>query len=185
MKGHTMNNVYYTPNNFGLEMIVEVDWTPGEPYEFNMTCVWRDKTGQLYMASDSGCSCPSPFEDFQSLDKLDKVSKHEAVKALKEKAANYSNGLSLCATAIERIFFLKDPPGVSEPVVSEEDENPMVLDIQEFQIVEYIKWNIVSTHRESFNYETMVVEYVSLYGHRMPWTLNAMDMWKLIFRHEI
>ena len=40
---------------------VEWDW---ESYQFNMTNVYREKTtGELFYATDSGCSCPSPFED--------------------------------------------------------------------------------------------------------------------------
>jgi hypothetical protein len=65
-----MTDVYYNPENFGLETIGEVDWDD-ESYSFNMTAVWCDKeTGQLYWADDSGCSCPSPFEDYNDRDKL-------------------------------------------------------------------------------------------------------------------
>lgn len=76
-----MSDVFYKPEEYGLTLIGDVQW--GEQcYDFDMTAVWEDKTGQLYMASDSGCSCPSPFEDYISVDDLDKVTKHEALEFL-------------------------------------------------------------------------------------------------------
>lgn len=43
--------------------IAEVDWD-SEPYTFDMTRVYVEAgTGKLYYATDSGCSCPTPFED--------------------------------------------------------------------------------------------------------------------------
>jgi hypothetical protein len=32
-------------------------------YEFDEFIVWRDAAGAFLWASDSGCSCPAPFED--------------------------------------------------------------------------------------------------------------------------
>ena len=59
-----MYNIYYNPEKFGLEEVGKVEWA--EPcYSFDTTVVWRRSCdGQLLYASDSGCSCPSPFEDF-------------------------------------------------------------------------------------------------------------------------
>jgi hypothetical protein len=63
-------DVYSNPEKYGLEIVGSVEWED-EPYQFNMTAVWRDReTGQLYWADDSGCSCPSPFEEFTSRDSL-------------------------------------------------------------------------------------------------------------------
>lgn len=57
---------YYSPDEFGLEIVGEIEWMD-EPFEFDMTVVWRDpSTGQFYAADDSGCSCPSPFEGFHA-----------------------------------------------------------------------------------------------------------------------
>lgn len=33
-----------------------------EPWEFYLVEAWRDPQGGLYLVTDSGCSCPSPFE---------------------------------------------------------------------------------------------------------------------------
>lgn len=63
-----MTDVYYNPENFGLTKIAEMEWS--EPcYSFDMTVAWLDSEGKLYWGSDSGCSCPSPFES-QGLDDL-------------------------------------------------------------------------------------------------------------------
>ena len=62
-------NVYFNPEAFGLELIGAIEWRE-EYYEFDITIVLKKTRGEYYLASDSGCSCPSPFEDFTSVDKL-------------------------------------------------------------------------------------------------------------------
>lgn len=43
--------------------VCNVEWM-GESWEFDQTAVFESKeTGMLFYADDSGCSCPSPFED--------------------------------------------------------------------------------------------------------------------------
>lgn len=37
---------------------------PDMSYEFNTLCFWRTDKGLVFTAQDSGCSCPSPFEDY-------------------------------------------------------------------------------------------------------------------------
>jgi hypothetical protein len=55
--------MYYDPEKFGLTTIGEIDWSSGS-YEFNLTVVWkRNADGTFVYCEDSGCSCPSPFED--------------------------------------------------------------------------------------------------------------------------
>ena len=59
-------DLYYQPEQFGLTMLGEIEWS--EPcYDFDLTAVWVDADKKLYWASDSGCSCPSPFEGFTSV----------------------------------------------------------------------------------------------------------------------
>lgn len=55
--------LYGQPEKFGLRTIGEMQW--GEAcWSFDLTVVWQDTTtGALYFAEDSGCSCPSPFEN--------------------------------------------------------------------------------------------------------------------------
>ncbi len=64
------NNPYYDPSKFGLELVDSIEWD-GESYEFNMTAVWKAKRGEYYLADDSGCSCPAPFENIEKLEELD------------------------------------------------------------------------------------------------------------------
>ena len=61
---------YYSPEAFGLEMVGTIDWRY-EDYSFDMTAVWKAKRGEYYLGDDSGCSCPSPFEDVTELEQLD------------------------------------------------------------------------------------------------------------------
>lgn len=46
-----------------LEFVDDIELT-GESYSFDLIRFWvRKDTGQILYATDSGCSCPSPFED--------------------------------------------------------------------------------------------------------------------------
>lgn len=64
-------DVYYQPEKFGLVPVAELELSEPD-YSFDLVMVWEHtETGQLYVGYDSGCSCPSPFEDYTSLDKLD------------------------------------------------------------------------------------------------------------------
>jgi len=45
-------------------------------YSFDITRVWKHQDGTLYWAYDCGCSCPSPFEDVQSLNDLTPLRNH-------------------------------------------------------------------------------------------------------------
>lgn len=66
------NNIYYNPENYGLETVGVIDWSDG-CYQFDYTAVWRTEDGTLYYAEDSGCSCPSPFEGFGAVDELTEI----------------------------------------------------------------------------------------------------------------
>lgn len=54
--------LYYNPECFGLEQIVEIEWLD-DSYAFDLTVVWQDEKGKFWIASDNGCSCPFPFQD--------------------------------------------------------------------------------------------------------------------------
>jgi len=63
-----MPNPYYEPEALGLTKVAEHDLT--EPnYSFDMIVAWRDERG-VYLGTDSGCSCPAPFENYGSRDDL-------------------------------------------------------------------------------------------------------------------
>lgn len=63
------NNPYYAPEKCGLTIVGVLD-DPNADYSFSYVVVWKDAAGKLYGAHDSGCSCPSPFEDFHNLSQL-------------------------------------------------------------------------------------------------------------------
>lgn len=72
-------NPYYDPQGMNLELIgtLEADLS----YEFDIVAAWvgphteawkgmRSTTYKILWAADSGCSCPSPFEDYTTVEKL-------------------------------------------------------------------------------------------------------------------
>lgn len=65
-------NIYYSPEKYGLTSVKDVEWRD-EGYEFCLTALWKSQEGRFFVASDSGCSCPSPFEDYSSVDQLAEV----------------------------------------------------------------------------------------------------------------
>lgn len=66
-------NFYYHPDKSGLIPVGEIEWDH-ESYQFNITCLWHHpETERFFMASDTGCSCPTPFEGFNTLEQLEHV----------------------------------------------------------------------------------------------------------------
>lgn len=56
------HNPYYSPEKCGLSLLYSID-TAGS-YEFDMIAIWEkldDNT--IWWDTDSGCSCPVPFEN--------------------------------------------------------------------------------------------------------------------------
>lgn len=83
--GYSTSDLYYQPHEFGLTPVGTIDWTD-DSYSFDMTAVWYDAHNRkLYWASDSGCSCPSPFEDFTTLDTASTGTKMDLYKYLDER----------------------------------------------------------------------------------------------------
>ena len=57
-----MKNIYYNPEAFGLQTVDDVD-VAGD-WEFDTLLVLQNTTTkELFYLQDSGCSCPTPFED--------------------------------------------------------------------------------------------------------------------------
>lgn len=79
------HDVYHVPEKFGLTLVGEIQW--GEPdYSFNMTiALRRNGDGQLFYGDDSGCSCPSPFEDFTTVESLTPCTRGELQAHLYER----------------------------------------------------------------------------------------------------
>lgn len=68
--GYGTPDAYYQPEALALEPIAEIDYSDG-CYQFDIRMVWRHEDGTLYTMRDAGCSCPSPFEDYTTLESLD------------------------------------------------------------------------------------------------------------------
>ena len=83
-------NPYYSPEKCGLAIVDSLD--NDEAYEFHIFLVVRDlATGDLYIGEDSGCSCPTPFEDFRGLSDMTQVRSMEQLdQELESRASSYS-----------------------------------------------------------------------------------------------
>jgi hypothetical protein len=64
-----MPNAYYEPEKLGLTIFAEIEYS-SRCYEFDTRVVWENEEGILFTARDSGCSCPTPFENFNSISDL-------------------------------------------------------------------------------------------------------------------
>ena len=99
-----MANIYYDPEKFGLKTVGEIDWSDG-CYQFDLTVVWqRELDGVFVYAEDSGCSCPSPFED-TGVNDLTVLRKRGGLKDFREHCAergkdNYDGDRSAEAVAL-------------------------------------------------------------------------------------
>lgn len=68
-------NPYYHPEALGLTTVAELEFSDMD-YQFDTRVVW-ERDGALYTARDCGCSCPTPFEDYTSVEMLDRVDMKE------------------------------------------------------------------------------------------------------------
>jgi len=67
------SDLYYAPEKLGLSVVTSIDYSDGN-YQFDLRIVWyHAESGKHYTARDSGCSCPTPFENYESLEDLDEV----------------------------------------------------------------------------------------------------------------
>lgn len=92
--GYYNPDVYYQPELLDLEPLGEIDFSDG-CYQFDIRVVWKHKpTGRLLTARDSGCSCPSPFEDYGSIEQLDgfDLSSLESELASARNGSYYTHG---------------------------------------------------------------------------------------------
>jgi hypothetical protein len=67
-----MDDVYSSPEKFGLTTIAQLDDDLAN-YSFDMVVAWKHSDGSIYWGQDSGCSCPSPFEEFTGLEMLSRA----------------------------------------------------------------------------------------------------------------
>lgn len=83
------HNPYYDPDKCGLKVIAVLD-EEDLCYEYDTVILWQDKaTGRMYVGHDAGCSCPTPFEDFHSLDDMTEVHKFADLEAFIKEYTQY------------------------------------------------------------------------------------------------
>ena len=76
-------NLYYHPEHSGLKTVGELEYSSGS-YEFDTRVVWFEASGnRLLTARDSGCSCPTPFED-ETLDTVEDITHRYATFLMDE-----------------------------------------------------------------------------------------------------
>lgn len=64
-------NIRDYPEKHGLHIVDDLEF--GGSYEFDTHIVFKHTDGRVFYAHDSGCSCPHPFEDFNSLEDLEQI----------------------------------------------------------------------------------------------------------------
>jgi len=75
------------PEHFGLELLHSIDLAGS--YEFDTYLLLRNKeTQKLFVASDSGCSCPVPFENV-GVDDLQELTNESFLDFQKQIQADY------------------------------------------------------------------------------------------------
>ena len=77
-----MSSIYYDPQKFECTLVDSLD-EPNRSYEFNMLIV-VDHYGQMYWATDSGCSCPTPFERIGTLNDMEAITTEASFRAFQE-----------------------------------------------------------------------------------------------------
>lgn len=95
-------NVYYNPDKLGLEIVGTIE-EPDMDYEFNIFLVLKHiESGKLFYCRDTGCSCPTPFEDYHfnspddhNLEALTKANYSNFETAVNAFPANKSESMAL------------------------------------------------------------------------------------------
>jgi len=99
-------SLYYSPGEADLEIFETFD-DPEAGYGFNMFVVWKHKDGRLFYATDSGCSCPSPFEYYNKIEDLTAITRagFESFKSDFESWRNQYEENRMCDAATARELF--------------------------------------------------------------------------------
>jgi hypothetical protein len=66
-------NPYYSPEKCGLKLVGSLE-DPNADYSFSTVVLFKkNEDDSFWIVADSGCSCPSPFEDITSLSDMQRV----------------------------------------------------------------------------------------------------------------
>lgn len=84
-------NFYFNPESRNCEIVAVLD-EPNLSYEYATAIVLKEKeSGKLYAAFDSGCSCPTPFENFRSLEDFTPINSEEDFNMFISGYRNFDN----------------------------------------------------------------------------------------------
>lgn len=82
-------NPYYSNDVLGWKQL-EIEYG-SHSYEFDTLVFWRTETGEIFMAHDTGCSCPTPFDEYKG-ETGDKIKqKLERVGSLNQAKTKYKS----------------------------------------------------------------------------------------------
>jgi len=100
-----MTDIYYNPEAFDLETVAEIELEEPD-YSFDIALVQQDtKSKKFYVNTDSGCSCPSPFEGFTTKASLGQpLGAHQAVKKIGELVSGNAHAAASAAEAIAKVM---------------------------------------------------------------------------------
>ena len=93
MKVGYYDNVYDSPEKYGLTIVASIH-DPLADWSFDDLIVFRHDSGRIFYATDSGCSCPVPFEGYKSIDDLTEVTAttwNEFQTAVEQHAVPYNS----------------------------------------------------------------------------------------------
>jgi len=82
----------YADDNWGLGDWVGSYETDGESYEFSLVGVIKGDDG-YYLSTDSGCSCPTPWESHTRDDWTGPLTAEQAKEEATSLAESYSGGI--------------------------------------------------------------------------------------------
>lgn len=83
----------------GLESIEQIE-LDGEPWSFYLIGIWQDEEGLYYLGTDSGCSCPIPFENYSRDSLTGPLTREQAI----EESTSLAKGTNRGEIAVERFW---------------------------------------------------------------------------------
>jgi hypothetical protein len=105
-------NPYFCPQAHGLEILHSFD-DPQASYSFDMFVVWKHVDGRLFYATDSGCSCPSPFEGHAGPETLTQIASGDSFESFKRDFESWrkshrwgeDDGYDMCSVSDAQTLF--------------------------------------------------------------------------------
>lgn len=62
-------NVQQYPEKHGLTLIADLEF--GGSWDFDTHLAFKHESGKVYYVQDSGCSCPTPFDDIAGTEDME------------------------------------------------------------------------------------------------------------------